>query len=57
MDDTFVIQQEAHKQLFLEHINSIDPAIKCTVEGNQDNGIIPFLDTLVKPGAENIIII
>ena len=24
VDDTFVIQQESHKQLFLDHINSID---------------------------------
>ena len=52
-DDTFVIKQEPHKQLFLNHINNIDPAIKFTVEGNQENGTIPFLDTLVKPEAEN----
>ena len=31
----------------------IDPAIKFTVEGNQENGAIPFLDTLVKPEADN----
>ena len=43
--DTWVIQQQAHKQGFLDHINSIDPAIKFTVEGNQANGAIPFLDT------------
>ena len=53
VDDTWVIQQQAHKQLFLDHINSIDPAIKFTVEGNQENGAIPFLDTLVKPEADN----
>ena len=53
MDDTWVIQQQAHKQLFLDHINSIDPSIKFTVEGNQENGAIPFLDTLVKPEADN----
>ena len=45
VDDTFVIQQQAHKQSFLDHINSIDPTIKFTVEGNQENGSIPFLDT------------
>ena len=33
VDETFVIQQESHKQLFLNHINNIDPAIKFTVEG------------------------
>ena len=36
VDDTWVIQQQAHKQLFLDHINSIDPAIKFTVKGNQE---------------------
>ena len=53
VDDTFVIQQEGHKQTFLEHINKVDPAIKFTVEGNWESGIIPFLDTLVKPKADN----
>ena len=41
------------KQAFLDHINSIDPAIKFTVEGNQGNGAIPFLDTLVTPQADD----
>ena len=49
----FVIQQQSHKQGFLEHINSIDPAIKFTVEGNQGNGANPFLDTLVTPETDN----
>ena len=49
----WVIQQQAHKQLFLDHINSIDPNIKFTVEGIQENGAIPFLGTLVKPEADN----
>ena len=53
MDDTWVIQQSIHKQEFLEHINSIDPAIKFTVEGSQGSGHIPFLDTLVTPEADN----
>ena len=53
MDDTFVIQQEDQKQNFLDDINKIDPAITFTVEGNQENGAIPFLDTLVKPEADN----
>ena len=44
---------KAHKQLFLGHINSIDPSIKSMVKGNQENGAIPFLDTLVKPKADN----
>ena len=53
MDDTWVIQQQSHKQAFLDHINSIDPAIKFTVEGTQGNGAIPFLDTLVTPLADS----
>ena len=53
VDETWVIQQKAHKQVFLDHINSIDLAIKFTVEGNQENGAIPFLNTLVTPQADN----
>ena len=53
VDDTFVIQQQSHKQLFFDHINNIDPAIRFTVEGSQEDGSIPFLDTLVKPEADN----
>ena len=53
MDDTFVIQQQAHKQSLLDHINSIELEIKFTVEGNQEIGSIPFLDTLVTPEADN----
>ena len=45
--------KQAHKQAFLDHINSVDPAIKFTVEGNQENGAIPFLDTLVTPLTDN----
>ena len=37
------------KQGFLQHINSVDPAIKFTVENNKEDGFIPFLDTIVKP--------
>ena len=33
--------------------NSIDPAIKFMVEDTKEDGTIPFLDTLVKPGADN----
>ena len=52
-DDTFVIQQEEHKQNLLEHINNVDPAIKFTRESKQKDGFIPFLDTIVKPDADN----
>ena len=52
VDDTFVIQQEEHIQNFLEYINKVDPAIKFTVESNQQDGAIPFLDTIVWPEAD-----
>ena len=39
----FVIHKEANKQSFLQHINSVDPAIRFTVEDNKEDGSIPFL--------------
>ena len=51
VDDTFVIWKEIHKQDFLQYINSVDPAIQCTVENNKEDGAIPILDTIVKPEA------
>ena len=53
MDDTWVIQQQLSKQAFLDHINSIDPAIKFTAEGTQGNRAIPFLDILITSQADN----
>ena len=47
VDDTFVIHKEVNKQGFLQHINSVDPAIRFTVEDNKEDGSIPFLDTIV----------
>ena len=52
VDNTFVIHKEVNKQGFLQHINSVDPAIKFTVEDNKEDGSIPFLDTIVKPEAD-----
>ena len=51
VDDTSVIQKEDHKQNFLEHINSVDLAIKCTVADNKGDAAIPFLNTTMKPVA------
>ena len=53
VDDTWVIPKQAHKQDFLDHINSMDPAIQFTVEETQANGAIPSLDTLVTTLADN----
>ena len=52
MDDTFVIHKEVNKQGFLQHINSVDPAIRFTVEDNKEYGSILFLDTIVRPEAD-----
>ena len=51
-DDTFVIHKEVNKQDFLQHITSVDPAIRFTMEDNKEDGSIPFLDTIVKPEAD-----
>ena len=42
VEDTFVIQKEVNKQDFLQHI-------QFTVENNKEDGVILFLDTIVKP--------
>ena len=52
VDDIFGIHTEANKQGFLQHINSVDPAIRFTVEDNKEDGSIPFLDTIFKPEAD-----
>ena len=52
VDDTFVLQQQKHKEEFLQHINTVDPSIKFTVEEAKADGSIPFLDTIIKPKAD-----
>ena len=53
VDHTFVIQQVEHTQQLLQHINSQDPHIQyITKEPNQD-GSLPFLDTLFLPDPDN----
>ena len=49
VDDTWVIQQQEHKQQFLQHINTVDDSIQFTVEEAKDDGSIPFLDTVITP--------
>ena len=39
--NTWVVQREENKQNFPQHINSIDPAIKFTVEDNKEDGPSP----------------
>ena len=44
VDDTFVIQHQAHKEELFKHINTVDPSIQFTVEEAGPDGPIPFLD-------------
>ena len=49
VDDTCVIIKSAHKQEFLEHINSIDPHIQFMSEDSKPDGSMPFLDMMITP--------
>ena len=49
VDDTFVVIKAAHKDRFMEHINSIDDRIQFTIEESRSDGHMPFLDTMVIP--------
>ena len=43
VDDTIVIHKEVNKQGFLQHINSVDPAIKIYSGGQQGGWVHPLL--------------
>ena len=47
VDNTFVKKCTEHKKNFLQYINSINRAIKFTVEDTRPDGLMPFFDTLV----------
>ena len=49
VDDTFTIIYTAHKESFLEHLNSIDDTIQFTSEDPRPDGSTPFLDILITP--------
>ena len=49
VDDTFVILQQNKRDEFLQHINSVDPAIQFTKEEQRQDGSMPFLNILVTP--------
>ena len=46
MDDTFVIHKKVNKEDFLQHINSVDPAIRFTVEDNKETPSLTPLSNL-----------
>ena len=49
VDDKFVVIKAAHKQEFLDHINSIDHHIQFTSEESKPDGSMPFLDMKITP--------
>ena len=49
VEDTFVVQQESHKEEFFQHINEVDTSIKFTMDKAGPDGSIPFLDVLITP--------
>ena len=53
VDDTFVVINAAKKEVFLEHIHSVDPHIQFKTEDAKADGSIPFLDTVVMPQPDN----
>ena len=56
VDDSFVIQEANHSQQLLQGINSQDSQIQCTMEEPNQEGALPFLDTLVSTGPNNTLI-
>ena len=50
VDDTFVIQEAKHSQQLPQHINSQDPHIQFIIEELNQEGALPFLETLGFPG-------
>ena len=52
VDDTIVVIKAAHKQNFLDHINTVDHHIQFTSEDPRPDGSMPFLDILVTPGED-----
>ena len=51
VDDSFIIQQMTkHSQQLIKHTNSQDPHRQFTTEDPNQEGALPFLDTLVNPG-------
>ena len=58
LDDTFIVLHEYDVEEFTEHINSIDPHIKFTIEPEEDSKL-PFLDLcthILDDGSMKIII-
>jgi hypothetical protein len=44
MDNTFTVLHEYDVEEFTEHINSMDPHIKFTIERHEKDSKLPFMD-------------
>ena len=55
MDDVLTIVKKGTCDSLLNHLNSIDPNIKFTIEPPDEQGAIPFLDTFPRPSGNKII--
>ena len=55
VDDTFVTQEAKQSTITTTH-NSQDPHIQFTIEEPNQEGALPFLDTLVCPGPNNTLV-
>ena len=56
VDDVLTIVKKGTQDSLLNHLNSIDPNIKFTIEPPNKQGAIPFLDTFPRPSGNNKII-
>ena len=56
VDDVLTIVKKGTCDSLLNHLNSIDPNIKFTIEPLNEQGAIPFLDTFPRPCGNNKII-
>ena len=56
VDDVLTIVKKGTSDSLLNHLNSIDPNIKFTIEPPNKQGAIPFLDTFPRPSDNNKII-
>ena len=56
VDDTFVVQKKEHSQQCLTHRNSLIFQIQFTTEASNQQGSLPFLDTLVSVGTNHSLV-
>ena len=54
VDDVFSIRRKSNLHDFFQHINSLHPKTKFTMETEQ-NSQLPFLDTLIQRNSDNTI--